>query len=545
MTKTLLHDADARSALASGVAKLTRAVQGTLGPKGMNAIIDRPIGTPIISRDGVSIADEIELEDRFENMGAQVLREVAGETNQVAGDGTTTATVLANAMVQQGLAVLKPGDNPVELVQGMEHAVEHAITALKESAIPLGANGAIESVASIGANDAELGKLIAEAIKRVGSDGTVTVDYGLTIESTLEVAEGMSFDRGYISHHMVTDVERMQAVLDQPFILLTDLKIQSPAEISAIRNEVAATGRPLLIIADEISADTVVTLLAKDDQDYTQVAAVYPPDFGHWRKSMLEDLAILTGGRVIARDLGGRLEDLKLADLGSAEQVRVSASETIISQGAGDPQAIRARRTQVSKQFDEAPPNIERDKYAERLAKLSGGTATILAGGATPVEQKRRAQMIEDALNAARAAAEEGVVSGGGTALAQLAPRLADMCQCQTLTPEMRSGVTLVSEVLSQPLFRISENCGRNGSDIVAKVQSAKSGVGFNARTGQMQDLIANGVMDPVKVTCTALRNAASVASLILTTQTLIADKPEFDDPTAGPALGGGGELLE
>jgi len=545
MAKVILHDHDARVALAAGVAKLTRAVQGTLGPKGMNAIIDRPIGTPLISRDGVSIADEIELEDRFENMGAQVAREVAGETNQVAGDGTTTATVLANAMVQDGLALINGDATAVDVVHGMESAIEFAIDALKKSAKPLGGNGALEAVATIGANDAKLGRLIADAMRRVGSDGTVTVDYGLTVDSTVEVAEGMSFDRGYISHHMVTDVEKMQAVLDDPYILLTDKKIASPDEINSIRQSVAKTGKPLLIIADEVSSDTIVTLLSASGQDRLQVAAIHPPEFGHWRKALLEDLAILTGGRVIAQDLGGRLDTMSMDDLGTARQVRVSANETIISNGGGDPEAIRARRVQVAKQYDDAPPNIERDKYAERLAKLSGGTAVIMAGGATPVEQKRRAQMIEDALNAARAAAAEGIVPGGGTALAQLAPQLDHMLTNDSTSAEMKAGVKLVQGVMSQPLRRIAENCGCNSDTVVSQVQNASSGIGFNARTGGMENMIDAGVMDPVKVTYTALRNASSVASLILTTQTLIADRPEVDDPTAGPALGGGGELLE
>lgn len=555
MTKMLLHDDEARAALARGIAKLTRAVQGTLGPRGMNAIIDRPIGTPIVSRDGVSIADEIELDDRFENMGAQVVREVAGQTNQVAGDGTTTATVLANAMVQDGLGFLAQGSNPVELVKGMSIAVEFAIGKLMESAMALDGNAAVEAVATIGAGDAGLGRLIADAIRRVGPEGTVTVDYGMEVGSTVAVAEGMSFDRGYISHHMVTDVESMQAVLHNPLILMTDRKIESPAEIDRLRRLVIEAGRSLLIIADEISPDTIVSLLSSPDADSRnglrtpggefQVAAIHPPDFGHWRRSTMEDLAILTGGRVIARELGGRLEDVSLDDLGSAEEIRVSASETFIRNGAGDVDAIRARREQVTRQYENAPQNIERDKYAGRLAKLSGGTAVILAGGATPVEQKRCAQLLEDALNAARAAIEQGVVAGGGTALVQLAPQLDELLESETRSDAVKAGVRLVQQVMPRPLRCIAENCGRDADDIVARVQSAEAGVGFNAQTDEMMSMSSAGILDPVKVTCTALRNASSVASLILTTQTLIADRPDRDDPTAGPAMGGGGELLE
>jgi len=544
MTKMMLHDSEARDALAKGVSKLSRAVQGTLGPNGMNAIIDRPIGTPIISRDGVSIADEIELDDRFENMGAQVLREVAGETNQVAGDGTTTATVLANALVQQGLQLVNGDANPVGVVQGIEQAVEFVIQSLKEIAQPLDGNGGIEAVATIGANDPQLGRLIAKAMQQVGPDGTVTVDFGLTIDSSIEVSEGMTFDRGYLSHHMVTDVEKMLAVLEHPYILMTDRKIQSPEEIQNIRVAVAETGKPLLIIADDVSPDTVVSLLKSREQGGAQVAAIYPPDYGHWRKAMFEDLAIVTGGKVIAQDLGGRLEDITLSDLGTAEQITISANDTSIRNGGGDDAAIRARRAQVTRQYEDAPQNIERDKYAERLARLSGGTAVILAGGATPVEQKRRAQLIEDALNSARAAAEEGVVAGGGTALAKIAPKLDELLEAENV-PDVRRGIELVQQVMVQPLLLIAKNSGRDGSDILKKVQSSSNGMGYNARTGTLEHLIETGVMDPVKVTYSALRNAASVASLILTTQTLVADKPEYEDPTAGPAHGGGGELLE
>ena len=541
MPKMMLHQDEARLALGRGVAKLTRAVEGTLGPMGMNAIIDVPIGTPIISRDGVSIASEIELECPFENMGAQVVREVSKQTNEVAGDGTTTATVLANAMVQDGLELLTRGVNAVDLVAGLKAGVEVVTRTLKEDARPLESSESLKAVATIAANDTALGELVAQAITRVGPEGTVTVEHGLAVETTLEVAEGMTFDRGYISHHMVTDVEKMQAVLDDPYILMTDQKITSTEEIAGLRQAVAETGRSLLIISEEVSPEVLVSVLAKKN-GAAQVAAVHPPEYGHWRKAMLEDLAILTGGRVIARDLGGKVAAAVLADLGTAKRVQIAASETTITGGGGDPEAIAARRVQVTRQLESAPANIEQDKFVQRLAKLSGGSAVIFAGGATPVEQRRRGQLIEDSLNAARAAADEGVVPGGGAALIHAASALDSLIEAAT--EGERAGLDLLKRVLSQPLRCIAENSGAKGDDVVTRVAQSPKGTGFNARIGQFEDLVDGGVVDPVKVSYTALRNAASVASLILTTHTLIADKPEYVDPTAGPAFGGGSERL-
>ena len=541
MAKIMLHDDAARQALGRGVAKLARAVRGTLGPKGMNAIIDRPVGTPLISRDGVSIAREIELEDPFENMGAQVLREVSMQTNEVAGDGTTTATVLADALVQQGLQCLADGANPVELVRGLEAAVAHLIPALHASARP--AQGAqARAVAIIAANDRETGDLVAEALERAGPNGVVTVEYSDTVQTVLEVVDGMGFDRGYLSHHMVTDVEAMAVVLDQPYILMTDLKLQTLEEVAVIRGLLGDSGRSLLIIADEVAPACVVALLAAREQGGAPVAAIHPPDYGHWRKSMLEDLAIVTGGRVIARDLGGRLDQLALRDLGTARQARITANQTVLSAGAGDPKALAARREQVARQLTAAPPNIERDKLQERLARLSGGTAIIRAGGATPVEQKRRAQLIEDSINAVRAATEEGVVAGGGTALLQIAPSLSAVIE--GLSGSARDGAALVQRALAQPLACIAGNCGMDSSAVVARVAAAPPGHGLDARSSKYVDMLEAGIIDPVKVSTTALRNAASVAALILTTQTLIASKPDNFDPTAGPALGGGAERL-
>src|SRR5882757_5637731 len=424
MPKIMLHDAEAREALGRGVAKLTKAVAGTLGPRGMNAVMDRPIGTPIVSRDGVSIASEIELECPFENMGAQVLREVSKQTNEVAGDGTTTATVLANFLVQNGLALLAEGANPVELVEGLELAVEETVKALKRSARSLDGARGLRAIASIAVNDSKLGEMVAEAFERAGNHGIVAVEFGSTVDTTLEVIEGMAFERGYLSHHMVTDVERMQVVLDNPYILMTDHKIQAIEELDGVYALIEKSGRPLLIIAEEVAPPVIMMLLSRREKSNVKVAAIHPPEYGHWRKAMLDDIAVATGGRVISRDLGGTVERTGLEDLGSARQVRISSSKTLITAGHGKAREIAARREQVSRQYEAAPENIERDKFQERLAKLAGGTAMILAGGATPVEQKRRAELIEESINATRAAIEEGVVPGGGVALIRVASEL-------------------------------------------------------------------------------------------------------------------------
>jgi chaperonin GroEL len=542
MTKIMLHGEEARQALGRGVTKLARAVRGTLGPRGMNAIIDRPIGTPIISRDGVSIAQEIELEDPFENIGAQVLREVAKQTNEVAGDGTTTATVLADALVRHGLACLDAGASPVELVHGLDCAAECVAVALRGMARPLRDDGQARAVARIAAGEPAIGDLVADALQRIGPDGVLAVEYGTTVDTALEVVEGMAFDRGYLSHHMANDVERMQAVLDEPDIVMTDLKLQSEAEIAAIEALVEGRDRPLLIIAEEVAPACVIRLLRRRDAGLPPAAAIHPPEYGHWRKAMLEDLAVITGGRVIARDLGGRIEGAELADLGGARQVRIAADQTVILAGRGDPAAIAARRQQVARLLDLAPQNVERDKLQQRLAKLSGGTATIYAGGATPVEQKRRAQLIEDAINATRAAIQDGVVAGGGTALVQAAPAIARLEN--ELSGHAWQGAMVVQRALAAPVAAIADNAGLDPEQAVERVADAAPGVGLDARSGRFVDLAEAGVIDPVKVAVAALRNAASVAGLILTTDTLIADRPEVVDPTAGPARGGGAELL-
>lgn len=542
MPNIMLHDDEARQALGRGVAKLARAVRGTLGPRGMNAIIDRPIGTPIISRDGVSIAAEIELEDPFENMGAQVLREVSKQTNEIAGDGTTTATVLADALVQEGLSCLAKGANPVELVEGLEFGAAEVVMALKAAAVPLADAEALRAVAVVAANDERTGQLVADALERVGENGIVDVEYGTTVETVLDVVDGMAFDRGYLSHHMITDVEKMQVVLDQPLILMTDQRLQTQDEVGVLLGLAGEAKRPLLIIADEVAPACVVTLLAWREKHGIPVAAIHPPEYGHWRKAMLEDISILTGGRVIARDLGGRLEAVERRDLGVARQVRIASNQTVISAGGGDPALIGARRQQVARQYELAPQNVERDKLKERLSKLSGGTALLQVGGATPVEQKRRLHLVEDAIHAARAAIEEGVVPGGGIALLRAAATLDSVIGRYEGT--VREGVRLLQRAMQQPLKHIAANAGLDGAAAVRRALDAAPGVGLDARDGRFVDLAAAGIIDPVKVSYSAVRNAVSVAALILTTQTLIAKKPDVVDPTLGPALGGGAERL-
>ncbi len=540
MPNMLLHSAEARRALARGVARLAAAVEPTLGPKGLNAMIDRPVGTPLITRDGVSIATEIELPDRFENMGAQVVREVSMQTNEVAGDGTTTAIVLANAMIQQGVAQADRGARTVDLCRGIELAVGAVVAALRRQAVSVKDNPhLLTAVANIAATDPRLGAIVAEAHQRVGADGIISADFSVTVDTTLEVIEGMSFERGYISHHMVTDQDEMEAVLERPLILMTDQKILHPSALDAARRIADAEGRPLLVIAEEIAPEVVVTLLEASLPG--KYLIVHPPEYGHWRRAQMDDLAILTGGEVLARDLGKKVEAVTREQLGAARQVRSSASQTTVIKGEGDAAAIAARRLQVQRQYDIAPPNIEQDKLRERLAKLSGGTAVIHAGGLTPVEQKRKIQLIEDSLYAIRAAVEEGVVPGGGAALAHVASELDHLA---VEGSDVAAGVDLVRSVLTRPLARIAINAGCDPNAVIAEVVRSGPGIGFDASNGTFRDMIDAGIVDPVRVTCSALGNAASVAALILTTETLIGHAEEHVDPTAGPALGGGAERL-
>ncbi|SFJ96227.1 molecular chaperone GroEL [Celeribacter neptunius] len=540
MAKLMVHGKNARKCLAQGVARLAAAVEPTLGPKGLNAMVDRPVGTPMVTRDGVSIASEIELTDRFENMGAQVVREVSMQTNDVAGDGTTTAIVLANALIQNGVELTENGARPVDLCRGIDLAVQTIVEAIDASSRDCEENpDYLEAVAHVSATDPKLGTLVAEAYRRVGRDGVISADFGVTIDTTMEVVEGMSFERGYISHHMVTDREHMEAVLRHPLILMTDQKILKPDLLDNARRIADAENRPLLIIAEEIAPEVVITLL--ENGGAGKYLIVHPPEYGHWRTAMMDDLAILTGGEVLARDLGKKIENVTRAQLGGAETVRTHASHTSILRGEGDPEAIRARRAQVQRQHDVAPPNIEKDKLRERMSKLTGGSAIIYAGGFTPVEQKRTIQLVEDALCALRAAVEDGVVAGGGTALAQIAPCLDGL----NVSGDMARGVALVRSILTQPVRRIARNAGADADTVSDKVVNAPKDHGYNAATGEFGDMFEAGIIDPARVPASALVNAASVATLILTTETLIGDLEEGEaDPTEGPALGGGAELL-
>ncbi|WP_283637941.1 molecular chaperone GroEL [Marinovum algicola] len=540
MAKLMVHGKTARNCLARGVARLAAAVEPTLGPKGLNAMVDRPVGTPLVTRDGVSIACEIELNDRFENMGAQVVREVSMQTNDVAGDGTTTAIVLANALIQRGVDLTDNGVKPVDLCKGIDLAVNRVVAAIDASSRDCDDHPEyLEAVAWVSSTDPKLGELVAEAYRRVGRDGVISADFGVTIDTTMEVVEGMSFERGYISHHMVTDRETMEAVLRNPLILMTDQKILKPELLDPAIAIAEEEGRPLLIIAEEIAPEVVVRLL--DTGGAGKFLIVHPPEYGHWRTAMMDDLAILTGGEVLARDLGKKIENVTRAQLGGCETVRCHASGTSILRGEGDAAAITARRNQVQRQHDNAPPNIDKDKLRERLSKLTGGSAIIYAGGFTPVEQKRTIQLIEDALCAVQAAAEDGVVAGGGTALAQIA----DCLDTLDALGDVAKGIQLVRSILTEPLRRIARNAGADVAAVAQAVAEGPAGHGYDAATGSFGDMYAAGIIDPARVPASALVNAASVATLILTTETLVGDLEEGEaDPTEGPARGGGAELL-
>ena len=540
MPKLLAHGSLARQALAVGVRKLADAVEPTLGPKGLNTIIDRPVGTPIITRDGVSISEEIELIDRFENLGAQVAREVSMQTNEIAGDGTTTSIVLANAMIQLGVEATDKGVKSVDMCAGINKGVAKVVELLTEAARPVKDKKTIGDVANIAATDRDLGKLVAKAFNTVGNEGIISTDYSVTTETSLDVVEGMSFDRGYLSHHMVTDTEKMEAVLKKPYILMTDQKILDPEDLVTARKLADEDGRSLLIIAEEMAPNVVVTLLG--DETPGKYLVVHPPEYGNWRKDLLEDIAIITGGRVIARELGGDLRTISREDLGKAKRIVTSSTHTTLIKGEGDPKQITARKAQVQRRLDNAPPNIEQDKLRERLSKFSGGTAVIMAGGVTPVEQKRTVQLIEDALNAVRVASEHGIVSGGGVAFAQIAPKLDKLINKND--GDVAKGIELVQSVLSRPLARIALNCGAEPNEVISEVVNGADDFGFNGATGDYTNMFEAGIVDPLLVSTSAIKNAASVATLILTTETLIGDVTEEEDPTSGYCLGGGSEKL-
>lgn len=544
MAKLMLHGTEARAALARGVGKLAIAVGSTLGPRGLNAIIDRPTGTPIVSRDGVSIAEEIELVCRFENLGAQVVREVSKQTAEVAGDGTTTATVLANAIIQEGVSILSAGGAAAaDLLQGLDEANEITINALLACAKPLADGRQLRAVTSIAGTDQRLGDIVAQALEAVGKDGMITLDQGCGLDDTIEIIEGFAFDRGYVSHHMITDVPTMRAILDNPYILLTDQKIIRFEQISRLVEAVQEKDAGLLILAEEVEASVLVGLLASQAKGRGRFVVVNPPDFGHWRKAMMEDISILTNCTVISGDLGHSLDGTSLETLGRAERVIVSQFETMILKGYGAEEVIDGRREQILKQIEMAPANVERDKLDERLSKMTSGTVRIMAGGATPAERRRRLQLLDDALCAGRAALRQGIVAGGGTALAQLAEVLTEKAKNHP-DQSISKGILLFSSSMTRPLSQIAENCGRDPAHTVNTVIKSDKGTGFDAMSGKFVDMFEAGIIDPVEVTITSVRNAISSAKLILGTHTLIVDKIESIDPTAGPARGGGGELL-
>lgn len=527
MAKEIKFSEDARRAMLRGVDALANAVKVTLGPKGRNVVLEKKFGSPLITNDGVTIAKEIELEDPFENMGAQLVKEVATKTNDVAGDGTTTATVLAQAMIREGLKNVTAGANPMVVRKGIDKAVKTAVEELKKISKQVEGRNNIAQVAAISAADEEVGELIADAMEKVGKDGVITVEESKGIETSLEVVEGMQFDRGYISPYMITDTDKMEAVLDNPFILITDKKISSIQEILPVLEKVVQSGKQLLIIAEDIEGEALATLLVNRLRGTFTCVGVKAPGFGDRRKAMLQDIAALTGGTVITEELGLELKSATLQQLGSARQVRVQKENTIIVDGAGNKADIEARIAQIRKQIEETTSDFDREKLQERLAKLAGGVAVIKVGAATETEMKDRKLRIEDALNATRAAVEEGIVSGGGTALVNVYNAVAAI----KAEGDEKTGVNIVLRALEEPVRTIASNAGQEGSVIVERLKKEKIGTGYNAASDEWVDMFEAGIIDPVKVTRTALQNAASVAAMFLTTEAIVAEKPEKDKP--------------
>jgi len=523
MAKEIKFGEDARRAMLRGVDKLADAVKVTLGPKGRNVVLEKKFGSPLITNDGVTIAKEIELEDPYENMGAQLVKEVATKTNDVAGDGTTTATVLAQALIREGLKNVTAGANPVGIRRGIEKAVNAAVDELKKIAKPVAGRNNIAQVAAISAADESVGTLIADAMEKVGNDGVITVEESKGFQTELEVVEGMQFDRGYISHYMVTDTDKMEAILDDPYILITDKKLSSIQDILPILEKVVQTGKPLLIIAEDVEGEALPTLVLNKLRGTLNCVAVKAPGFGDRRKAMLGDIATLTGGQVITEELGLELKSTRIDQLGRARQVRVSKENTIIVDGAGSKADIEARIKQIKAQIEETTSDFDREKLQERLAKLAGGVAVIKVGAATETELKERKLRIEDALNATRAAVEEGIVSGGGTAFINVLNAVASV----QAEGDEKTGVNIVLRALEEPVRIIATNAGEEGSVIVERLKKEPLGNGFNAATGEWVNMYDAGIIDPVKVTRSALQNAASVAALFLTTEAIVADKPE------------------
>ncbi|ERL05716.1 chaperonin GroEL [Mitsuokella sp. oral taxon 131] len=537
MAKQILFDEDARRALGRGVDALANAVKVTLGPKGRNVVLDKKFGAPVITNDGVTIARDIELEDPFENMGAQLVKEVATKTNDIAGDGTTTATLLAQAMIREGMRNVVAGANPMIIKKGINEAVGALVEEIKNRAKKVEGKADIAQVATISSTDAETGELIAEAMEKVGKDGVITVEESKSMATNLSVVEGMQFDRGYISPYLVTDADKMEAVLEDPYILITDRKISAINDILPILEQVVKSGKQLAIIAEDVDGEALTTIVVNKLRGTFKALAVKAPGFGDRRKAMLEDIAILTGGTVISEELGRKLDSVTMDDLGRARQIRSTKEETTIVDGTGDKKAISDRVAQIKKQIAETTSDFDKEKLQERLAKLAGGVAVIEIGAATEVEMKDKKYRIEDALNATRAAVEEGIVAGGGTTFVDIVSALDKL----KVEGDEKVGVEIVRRAVEEPVRQIADNAGLEGSVVVENVKKADAGVGFNALTNEYVDMIKAGIVDPAKVTRSALQNAASIASMVLTTETLVADKPEKEAPAPAAAPGMGG----
>lgn len=538
MAKDIKFSADARSAMVRGVDILADTVKVTLGPKGRNVVLEKSFGSPLITNDGVTIAKEIELEDHFENMGAKLVSEVASKTNDIAGDGTTTATVLTQAIVREGIKNVTAGANPIGIRRGIETAVATAVEALKANSVPVSNKEAIAQVAAVSSRSEKVGEYISEAMEKVGNDGVITIEESKGMETELDVVEGMQFDRGYLSQYMVTDNEKMVADLDNPYILITDKKISNIQEILPLLESILKTSRPLLIIADDVDGEALPTLVLNKIRGTFNVVAVKAPGFGDRRKAMLEDIAILTGGTVITEDLGLELKDATIEALGQASKVTVDKDSTVIVEGSGDAEAIANRVAVIKSQIESSTSDFDREKLQERLAKLSGGVAVIKVGAATETELKEMKLRIEDALNATRAAVEEGIVSGGGTAFVNVLSAV----EALDLSGDEATGRNIVLRALEEPVRQIALNAGFEGSIVIDRLKNSEAGTGFNAATGEWVNMIDAGIIDPVKVTRSALQNAASVASLILTTEAVVANQPEPASPAPAmdPSMMGG-----
>jgi chaperonin GroEL len=538
MAKQLVFDEAARQALLRGVEKLARAVKATLGPAGRNVILDKKFGSPTITKDGVSVAKEIELECPYENMGAQLIREVSSKTSDIAGDGTTTATVLAEAIYKEGLRNVTAGANPISLQRGIMKATEAIVAQLKVISKKVSDTKEIAQVATVSANwDTEIGGIIAEAMDKVGKDGTITVEEAKGIETTLDVVEGMQFDKGYLSPYFVTDPESMEASFESALILIHEKKISSLKDMLPLLEKVAKSGKPLIIIAEDVEGEALATLVVNKLRGILNIAAVKAPGFGDRRKAMLEDIAVLTGGRVITEDLGIKLESVEISDLGQAKRLTISKESTVIVEGGGSSDAISGRVNQIRRQIEETTSDYDREKLQERLAKLAGGVAVINVGAATETEMKEKKMRVEDALHATRAAVEEGIVPGGGTALIRAQAALGDL----GLTGDEATGAGIVARAVEAPLRQLVANAGREGALVVEKVKNGKGGEGYNVATDKFEDLIKSGVVDPTKVTRTALQNAASISGLLLTTEALITDLPEKAEADGGHGHDHGG----